>query len=274
MAPAPPRSGKRWKSSGHRRRQRLGEVPPPPTRWLSRERWRNRTADQGEADQRSRRTRRSGPCRVLADSGCDRGLERGPSFSYRWIEAGAPIGAERRPTRSRSASRPPRCSAKSSRRTQREHRGRGPGCPGDLGPGQPEPSSPPISARAKATRARRLPALEDTRCQAAGGDDANPAAANGRQACTSAQIGLRSGIGVTRSISEESAHCPDPSKLGSAEVTARCSTMRCRGDLPRQALRQPVRLAAGDLPGGRRRTDSGIVAKLAGKVEPNPSTGS
>ena len=39
-----------------------------------------------------------------------------------------------------------------------------------------------------------------------------------------------------------------------------------------QAVRQPVRLAARDLPRGRRRRD-GIVAKLAGKVEPDPATG-
>jgi hypothetical protein len=102
----------------------------------------------------------------------------------------------------------------------------------------------------------------------------NPAAAGGLEACSEAQIGFErmqaSGEAV---FSEGEAHCPEASKLGTVEVTT---------PLLEKPLEGSVYQAAQDTnPFGSllalyvvaENKERGVRVKLAGKVEPNPSTG-
>jgi hypothetical protein len=101
----------------------------------------------------------------------------------------------------------------------------------------------------------------------------NPAAAGGLEACSDAQVGFErlqaSGEAV---FSEGEAHCPEASKLGSVKVTT---------PLLEKPLEGSVYQAAQDTnPFGSllalyvvaENKERGVRVKLAGKVEPNPST--
>jgi hypothetical protein len=101
----------------------------------------------------------------------------------------------------------------------------------------------------------------------------NPSAANGLGACTEAQFGFTEMEGDVVHTTESAAQCPDSSKVGSVQV-----------DTP--ALDHPVKGAVyvatphanpfGSLLAlyiGLHDPETGIVAKLAGKVVPDPVTG-
>jgi hypothetical protein len=102
----------------------------------------------------------------------------------------------------------------------------------------------------------------------------NPAAAGGLEACSEAQIGFERMQASGEAIfSEGEAHCPEASKLGTVEVTT---------PLLEKPLEGSVYQAAQDTnPFGSllalyvvaENKERGVRVKLAGKVEPNPSTG-
>lgn len=102
----------------------------------------------------------------------------------------------------------------------------------------------------------------------------NPSAANGRTACTSDEIGLASAIGqMPIRYHEEPAHCPDASKVGTAEVSTPLLDHPLPGsiylakpfDNPFHSL-LAIYLVIED-------ERSGLIAKLAGKVEPGLTDG-
>ena len=102
----------------------------------------------------------------------------------------------------------------------------------------------------------------------------NPAAASGLVACSSQQIGLLTALGqLPPHFSEAPASCPDAAKVGSVEVDT---------PLLDHALKGSVYLAKqGDNPFKSllaiyidlEDPQSGILAKLAGEVTPDPHTG-
>ena len=126
--------------------------------------------------------------------------------------------------------------------------------------------------------------LKDTTVTLPGGMVLNPAAANGREACSTAQMGLASAIGQTPiRWREEPQTCPNSSKLGTLEVVTPLLK-----DEPVQGVQVPhvvpgaIYLAKPfDNPFGSllaiylaiEDEESGILAKLAGKVEPDSVTG-
>jgi hypothetical protein len=122
----------------------------------------------------------------------------------------------------------------------------------------------------------------------------NPSQADGLAACSSAQIGLTTPIGEAPAhFSKVPAACPDASKLGKAEVTtplvaeytdngSKLVTDPETGDAVPRPLAGSVYLASPfDNPFGSllaiylvvEDPRTGTVAKLAGRVEPDPQTG-
>ncbi len=90
----------------------------------------------------------------------------------------------------------------------------------------------------------------------------NPAAGDGLETCTEAQIGLHV---------EEPAHCPDASKLGSAEVLSPLLNEPLDGFL---YLATPHQNPPGSLLAGYLEVEGqGIRIKLAGEFETDPKTG-
>jgi len=102
----------------------------------------------------------------------------------------------------------------------------------------------------------------------------NPASADGLAACSSVQIGLTTPLGqLPPHFSEESPSCPNAAKIGSVEVAT---------PLLEDPLPGSVYLAKqGDNPFGSLLAiyividdpETGIVAKIAGKVTPDPVSG-
>jgi hypothetical protein len=154
----------------------------------------------------------------------------------------------------------------------------------DLHQPQEAPHLEPISGRATGE-------LKDARVTLPAGMVANPSQADGLEACTEAQIGLLESEGVH--FSKDPQSCPDAAKLGTLEVTSpllaeyteggtkRATDPETGAPIPRP-LKGAVYLAKPfDNPFGTllaiylavEDEQSGIVAKLAGKVEPDPSTG-
>jgi hypothetical protein len=103
----------------------------------------------------------------------------------------------------------------------------------------------------------------------------NPSAANGLEACASGQIGLKTPVGQAQPVhfSNQSPGCPNASKLGNVEVTTPLLEDPLMGsfylakpfDNPFGSL-LAVYLAVED-------EQTGIVAKLPGRVESDPVTG-
>ncbi|HKZ12402.1 MAG TPA: hypothetical protein VJL81_01010 [Solirubrobacterales bacterium] len=112
----------------------------------------------------------------------------------------------------------------------------------------------------------------------------NPSAGSGLEGCSAAQIGLFSAIGASPvRFREGPAHCPDASKLGTAEgVTPVLVDEPTAGTQLPHVLKGSVYLAKPfDNPFGSllglylvlEDEQSGIIAKLAGRAEPDPVTG-
>ncbi|MCW2982187.1 MAG: hypothetical protein JWO14_3914 [Solirubrobacterales bacterium] len=103
----------------------------------------------------------------------------------------------------------------------------------------------------------------------------NPSAANGRTACTAAQIGLVTPVGQSREIhfSDSPASCPDAAKVGSAEVDTPLLDHPLPGGV---YLAQPYENPFGSLLAiyiAVYDPVTGVVVKLAGHVEADPVTG-
>jgi len=116
--------------------------------------------------------------------------------------------------------------------------------------------------------------LKDTTVALPQGMALNPSAGAGREACSSAQIGLATAVGQTPiRFSEEGAHCPDASKIGSVEVKTPLLEDPLEGNV---YLAKPFDNPFGTLLGIYLAIDdpqTGTIAKLPGKVEADPQTG-
>ena len=116
--------------------------------------------------------------------------------------------------------------------------------------------------------------LKDARVTLPRGLVVNPASASGRQACSPTQIGLTTPLGqVPPSFNEAPAACPDAAKVGNVEVNTPLLDHPLAGSVylatqeenPFRSL-LAIYIALED-------PQSGIVAKLAGKVTLDPVTG-
>jgi hypothetical protein len=116
--------------------------------------------------------------------------------------------------------------------------------------------------------------LKDTTVVLPAGVSANPAAANGLQACSPAQVGLTSAPGATPvRFTPDPAQCPEAAKIGTVEVDTPLLDHPLPGavyiatpyDNPFSSL-LAIYIAIYD-------EQSGVVVKLAGHVEANPQTG-
>ena len=126
--------------------------------------------------------------------------------------------------------------------------------------------------------------LKDATVKLPAGMSVNPSAANGLEGCSASQIGLTSAIGSSPArFAEGSAHCPDASKVGSAEaiVPLLVDEPEFEHQLP-HPLKGAVYLAKPfDNPSGSllglylviEDEERGVIAKLAGKVQADPVTG-
>ncbi len=116
--------------------------------------------------------------------------------------------------------------------------------------------------------------LKDTTVALPAGMALNPSAANGRTACSAGQIGLTTAAGQTPiRYREEPAHCPDASKVGTVEATTPLLDHAMSGAV---YLAKPFENPFGSLLAiylAIEDEQTGIVAKLAGKVEADPVTG-
>ena len=116
--------------------------------------------------------------------------------------------------------------------------------------------------------------LKDATVTLPAGVTLNPAAANGREACTPDQIGLISAPGVTPvRYREEPAHCPPASKVGTASVSTPLLDHELAGSV---YLAKPFANPAGTLLAIYLVIEdeaSGIIAKLAGRVQSDATTG-
>jgi hypothetical protein len=95
----------------------------------------------------------------------------------------------------------------------------------------------------------------------------NPAAANGLDACTSADLKRET------AASSPGAGCPDASTVAHVEVTSPLLTERLDGSI---FLAEPFKNPLGSLLAGYlviKQRERGIVVKLAGKIETDPATG-
>jgi hypothetical protein len=102
----------------------------------------------------------------------------------------------------------------------------------------------------------------------------NPSAAGGRDACSAAQIGLVTAVGqMPIRYREEPAHCPDASKLGTFTADTPLLDHRLQGAV---YLAKPFDNPFGSLLGIYLVLEdeaTGIIAKLAGRVEADAATG-
>jgi hypothetical protein len=117
-------------------------------------------------------------------------------------------------------------------------------------------------------------ALKDATVTLPEGMALNPAAANGREACSAAQLGVTTAPGVTpiRYV-EDPAHCPASSKLGLAEAKTPLVNHPLKGAV---YLAKPFDNPFGTLLGIYlviEDEETGVIAKLAGKVTADPVTG-
>ena len=141
---------------------------------------------------------------------------------------------------------------------------------------------------------RSTPPLRDATVTLPEGMSVNPSQADGLGACSTAQVGLTTAIGAAPVHFDKTPNsCPEAAKLGTVEVTTPLLAQYTEGDTKRvddpethepipRVLRGSVYLAKpfanpfGSLLALYLTVEdprSGTVAKLAGRVEPDPATG-
>jgi hypothetical protein len=116
--------------------------------------------------------------------------------------------------------------------------------------------------------------FKDVKVTLPAGVTVNASSANGLGACTSAQIGLTTAVGQTPvRFDEVPASCPDNAKIGSVEVNTPLLDHPLPGAIyTAQPFQNPfgsllaIYIAVHD-------EKTGVVSKLAGKVETDPQTG-
>jgi hypothetical protein len=201
---------------------------------------------------------------------CEPGAWSGsPTFAFQWLKKGVPIAGEEgssyaAPSGTVTGSIQCEVSASNaSGRTVAISAAADPrvSIPPSIGPD--EGGVPPATAN-----------LKDATVTLPAGMAVNPSAANGLDACSSAQIGLSSPIGQTPvRFAEQPASCPNAAKVGTAEVKTPLLGKTLDGsvylarpfDNPFDSL-LALYLVIED-------EQTGIIAKLAGHVEPDPGTG-
>jgi hypothetical protein len=116
--------------------------------------------------------------------------------------------------------------------------------------------------------------LKDTKVTFPAGMALNPAAASGLGACSPSQIGLKTSVGESPiHFSSDPPNCPDNSKIGTIEVHTPLLDHPVSGSV---YVSQPYQNPFGTLLGAYVVVDDpadGIVIKLAGRTEADPSTG-
>jgi hypothetical protein len=130
------------------------------------------------------------------------------------------------------------------------------------------PQNEEFTKRAQAT-------LEGAKVVLPPGFAVNPSAANGRTACTPAQIGLTTPVGQANAVrfTGDRSNCPDSSKVGSVEIDTPLLDHPIPGGV---YLAQPYENPFGTLLAlyiAVFDPQTGVVVKLPGKVEANPTTG-
>ncbi len=114
--------------------------------------------------------------------------------------------------------------------------------------------------------------LKDATVSLPVGMSLNPSAANGLAACTEAQIGVEPAAGRL-SFSETPQGCPNAAKIGTLEVNTPLLEHHLSGQI---YVAKPFANPFGSLLAiylAIEDEDSGIIAKLAGSVTPDPKTG-
>jgi hypothetical protein len=115
-------------------------------------------------------------------------------------------------------------------------------------------------------------ALKDVKVTLPEGMTLNPSAANGLAACTNAEIGYQPSGGKIH-FSKAANSCPDASKLGTLEVNSPLLDHKLPGAI---YLAKPYENPFANLAAiylAIEDEESGTVAKLAGKVTPDPTSG-
>ncbi|MGH2904479.1 MAG: hypothetical protein ACRDK7_12985 [Solirubrobacteraceae bacterium] len=116
--------------------------------------------------------------------------------------------------------------------------------------------------------------LKNARVTLPAGLTVNAAAANGLGACSPEQIGLASAVGDPRAqFTEAPQSCPDAAKLGTLEVSTPLLDHKLQGSI---YLAEPHQNPFGSLLSiylAVEDEDTGIIVKLAGKVEADPASG-
>ena len=115
-------------------------------------------------------------------------------------------------------------------------------------------------------------ALKDVTVTLPAGMTLNPSAGNGLEACTESQIGYQPSGGKIH-FSEAPNSCPAASKLGTLEVNTPLLEEKLPGEI---YLAKPYENPFGNLTAiylAIENEQTGIIAKLAGKVTPDPTTG-
>lgn len=99
----------------------------------------------------------------------------------------------------------------------------------------------------------------------------NPSSGNGLTACSPEQIGLTTPVGEAAHFTEEPARCPDASKIGTAEVDTSLLNEPLKGSV---YLATPHQNPFDSLLAGYIVLEGqGLVIKLPGRIEADPSTG-
>jgi hypothetical protein len=117
--------------------------------------------------------------------------------------------------------------------------------------------------------------LKDATVTLPNGLAVNPSAANGLAACSPTQIGMTTPVGQASPahFSESPQTCPDAAKLGTVEISTPTLDHKMPGAI---YLATPYQNPFGSLLAiylAIEDEQSGIIAKIPGKVEPDPTTG-
>jgi hypothetical protein len=115
--------------------------------------------------------------------------------------------------------------------------------------------------------------LKDITVNLPAGAASNPSAANGRAACSQEQIGYQPGAGGEIHFSKAPQSCPDAAKIGTLEASTPLLDHKLPGSV---YVAAPYANPFGGLLGiylAVEDEQSGVVAKLAGRVTPDPATG-
>jgi hypothetical protein len=137
------------------------------------------------------------------------------------------------------------------------------------------PQSAAIPGTEAAEQPRSAANLKDVTVTLPEGMVLNPSSANGLGACGAAQIGLKTPVGQSTEIhfDESRGGCPDASKIGTVSVSTPLLEEPLTGSV---YLAKPFENPFGSLLAiyvAVEDAKSGVIAKLPGKVDPDPSTG-